>query len=519
VPTHHGKTAATPSRTSINALKVHQWYADWRKVQWDPLRRQSEPPHKHFFLVSIEARTLKRLSGIQRRSIAAHAKRSEDFGIQRFHDVERSHTIADFVKYGYPWSEMPKSKRESGSFDRFRKPGWLPTGVVVNILGPAADRNGLRVAKGDLVSIEDVDASTAKIVLPSKADRASWLPSALHPIEVIDGQHRLWAFDENSPAAYELPVIAFFDLDLSWQAYLFWSINITPKRINRSLAFDLYPLLRTEDWLDESLGAHRVYRETRAQELVESLYAHPLSPWYRRINMLGQTRAQSGDTRPLVSQNAWITSLLATLVKTWEPSRRGTGGLFGSEVGQDHSVLQWTRAQQAAFLIVAWQSTRDSVIRADEEWATSLRNLPGADEYAPFVSSYSLLTSDQGVRGVLSAFNDLCYVDSDRLVLDRWRMQEVTEGYDEASISAALNAINKQPVAAFLRAIAAQLALYDWRTSSTPGLSDDQQRLKTALRGGSGYRVIRNDLLQLLSGAKGAVGSAAKRVLALEERS
>ena len=68
---------------------------------------------------------------------------------------------------------------------------------------------------------------------------------------------------------FEVPVVAFRDLDVSWQAYLFYSVNVSPKRINRSLAFDLYPLLRTEDWLDQAEDTI-VYRESRAQELTES---------------------------------------------------------------------------------------------------------------------------------------------------------------------------------------------------------------------------------------------------------
>jgi hypothetical protein len=70
------------------------------------------------------------------------------------------------------------------------------------------------------------------------------------------------------------------------QAYLFWTINIKPKKINPSLAFDLYPLLREQIWLESGETVH-VYRESRAQELTEALWATPMSPWHRRINILG----------------------------------------------------------------------------------------------------------------------------------------------------------------------------------------------------------------------------------------
>ncbi|MFJ1288495.1 hypothetical protein, partial [Acinetobacter baumannii] len=80
------------------------------------------------------------------------------------------------------------------------------------------------------------------LILPAKYNVKDWNPD-LKPIEIIDGQHRLLAFDESDDydGDFELPVVAFYDLDITWQAYLFYTINIKPKKINTSLAFDLYP--------------------------------------------------------------------------------------------------------------------------------------------------------------------------------------------------------------------------------------------------------------------------------------
>ena len=47
---------------------------------------------------------------------------------------------------------------------------------------------------------------------------------------VVDGQHRLWAFDPSENLDFEIPVVAYHGLDVSWQAYLFWVINIKPKK-------------------------------------------------------------------------------------------------------------------------------------------------------------------------------------------------------------------------------------------------------------------------------------------------
>src|SRR5437899_10913966 len=183
----------------------------------------------------------------------------------------------------------PKRKAE-GSAD-LKKPGWLPTAILVNILRPKEKRNGVQIPESDLVRVED-NGQTAVLRLPKKFAGRNWEPEKVFPLEVIDGQHRLWAFEEFDPGDdFELPVVAFYGLDRGWQAYLFWSVNITPKKINRSLAFDLYPLLRQQSWLDKFEG-HSIYRETRCQELVEALWSHPSSPWQYRINMLGEGRDQ-----------------------------------------------------------------------------------------------------------------------------------------------------------------------------------------------------------------------------------
>ena len=166
---------------------------------------------------------------------------------------------------------------------------------------------------------------------------------------------------------FSLPVVAFYGLDISWQAYLFYTINIKPKRINTSLAFDLYPLLRTEDWLDEFEG-HPIYRETRAREITEALWSYPQSPWHNRIDMLG---GRGGS----VTQAAWIRSLLATFVKAYESRRVRVGGLFGAPLGEDRPVLEWSRAQQSAFIILIWQELREAVSVTEAPWANELRRL------------------------------------------------------------------------------------------------------------------------------------------------
>ncbi len=340
---------ATKPPQEIPALKVHQWLPEWNEVEWNSKAHQGKP-EPDFYLFTMSASALRRLSAVHRRSAAHGSKRSSDLGIQRYSDKERSAKIREFVHYGYPWSDLSTSQRASSKFSDLRKPGWIPTAIIVNILRPGDIRGGASISADDAILVEEHTNGSVLLRLPEASTDETWSPE-LAPIEVIDGQHRLLAFADGSlDADFQLPVVAFHGLDISWQAYLFWNINITPKRINASMAFDLIPLLRSEEWLDRFFG-HKIYRETRAQELVEALWLHTESPWRNRINMLGEPGRISGDKRPMVSQAAWVRSLMATYVKSWEASGIRIGGLFGAPMGDDETVLPWIRTQQAAYLL------------------------------------------------------------------------------------------------------------------------------------------------------------------------
>jgi DGQHR domain-containing protein len=429
----------------------------------------------------LPAVELRSLCGIARRSTSGLTPRAVDLGIQRQHDPERSVEIGNFVEFGFPWSTLSEAKRRSAEFHDLRKPGWLPTSVVINILQEGDVREAQEVAKDDLVDVMENEQGCL-LTLPYEKWSKDWNPSRLPPFEVIDGQHRLWAFDSHSDPSFELPVVAFHGLDVSWQAYLFWTINIKPKRINASLAFDLYPLLRAEDWLDRGEG-HSIYRETRSQELTETIWSYPDSPWYDRINMLGERKT------PWVSQAAWIRSLMATFVRRWDGQRSGAGGLFGSRVDDSQEVLGWSRAQQAAFLIYIWQRFYSAVTKSNAEWARNLR-LIAKKEQTPaslgdpsFYGRYSLINTDQGVRGYLHIVNDLCFRMASKMGLRGWNVKAIASASDSASVTAALKSLSKQDAVGSLAMIAQGLSTFDWRTSATPDLSDDERQRQSVFRG------------------------------------
>lgn len=487
---------------TIPAIKVRQWLNDWDKVTFDNKTRHK--PQEFFYVFSIKASVLKRLSKVYPRK--ANDRRHTEIGIQRKHDPERSDKIRDFVFGGFPWSDLSEQKQKSNEYSDLKMPGWLPTAIIANILAPNTQRGAKTIEKKHTIKINDSDL-IAQIILPDSVTDKNWDPD-IPPLEIIDGQHRLWAFekDEKLNGDFELPVVAFYNLDISWQAYLFYTINIKPKKINASLAFDLYPILRVQEWLERSPEGALIYKETRAQEIVEVLWSHSKSPWKDRINMLGET-----NTKTTVTQAALIRNLVATFVKT--STTRNLGGLYGSLL-KDGNPLVWDRTQQAAFIIYVWQIMVDNIKACEEPWATKLRTLykdPQAklfeeiskDEDPAFVSRYSLISTDQGVRGFLHIINDLVYYESSDLGINSitWQDEKVKEDrIDEADVTKAISQFKKSTkLNEFLSNLCAELAKFDWRTSSEPSLTDQERRSQMIFKGSSGYKELRMQLLQIIA--------------------
>jgi DGQHR domain-containing protein len=390
-----------------------------------------------------------------------------------------------------------------------QRPGWLPTAVVVNILAAGEVREGLEPLRAELaVGAPDLDGieagSAVELSVPSyDADDALDMTP---PFEVIDGQHRLWAFeDDEDTEDFYLPVVAFLHLDRNFQAYLFWSINIKPKKINTSLAFDLYPMLRSQDWLIGGEGL-KVYRESRAQELTEALWASAESPWYDRINMIGAKGV--GDKQP-VSQASFVRSLMASFVKPWD-SRFLAGGLYGHS---DSGGLDWNRAQQAAFLIAAWQEFVEAVGRMRPVWYRAIAQ-PGLAVVDVALGRQSMLASDQGVRAFMLILNEVTYLEQEQLGLSRWLLPPSEDSIDPEQVAEALASLDSTEIRVHLRAVAEAVATFDWRSSKAPGVRGSLEKEKAIYRGSGGYVALRRDVYKvLLDSSSPLVKRAAKRML------
>lgn len=494
--------------SKIPLIKVKQWLKSWDESDWS---KEGDNPPKEFYVGSISIALLRRLAGVGHRTIPDRLEGGDAQNYQRAHSSKRSKKIARYMDYGYPLSSQSGLDVEEHS--KLIHPGWLPTSILVNIIPEGNDgirrRGGEKVqlSNGHALSVEHHDGVDF-LVIPDCYRDGRGIDCKLEPVEVIDGQHRLFAVDYvtiDSEDDYEVPVVFFDGMNLDQQAYLFWVINVEPKKINPSLAFDLYPELRSKSWL-EGVEGIKVYQEHRAQELTEVLWRHPLSPWRGRVDLHG------GRVSGHVSNAALIRSLIASFVRRWGSDRK-IGGFFGS-VNGDY-VIPWNRSQQAAYLIVCWHHVHEAVLASTSEWVCRLREVAspaqkslGLDEAlsiyqenAPFSGAQSLLATDQGSRALLVVFNAMSQVAYDQLKLDSWDCGEAADDPDDHSVEAAVKDFARfEDANNFLRAIADDLINgMDWRTSSAPGLSPDEQLRQGAYRGSSGYRSLRNECLRILS--------------------
>ncbi|BCG92586.1 DGQHR domain-containing protein [Mesorhizobium sp. 131-2-1] len=477
--------------------------------------KQRAKPEPDAYLFALPASRLRALSGVFRRQRTA----TDATGLQRGLEVSRSHTIREYVKFGYPYGGLPDRQR-TPSNENLKKPGWLPTAIVVNILAPGVQRRDRTVAVADAVTISADDPVT-RITLPYQADDPTWRPSALPPIEIIDGQHRLWAFgEEELEGDFELPVVAFHNLDIGWQAYLFWAINVSPKKINPSHAFDLYPLLRTQDWL-EAQSELRVYREARAQELAEVLFTHPASPWQNRINMLGEKRSDAPqDAR--VTQAGWVRALSATFLS---PGGRGTNGLFSVDIPNRDlnraGPLRWSRALQSAILIALWKGVAAAVENGDAEWIRSFASdlelelglRPAGVE--AFLGPFTMLNQEQGVRAVLAVANDILFA----LATSNRDDFDIADSYsapgefaDQSTITQLIEDLEGTPLEAHIEALSRSIAEFDWRSSQMPELSTEQRLRAAAFRGSGGYALLRDEVLRFIAQRDGELKQVAARL-------
>ncbi|MBI3825587.1 MAG: DGQHR domain-containing protein [Candidatus Rokubacteria bacterium] len=182
-----------------------------------------------FYVFSLTAKTLLSVSYTSERT------RENRQGIQRGLNASRLREIGDYLQ------------------GRTAGPPLLPNAIIVSLSADAYFRDNY-------------------IHIPNRPSAEAF---------VLDGQHRLWSFDDEYSGSVDLPLVvsAFIDLPDEFKALVFRTINGTQRKINPSLVYDLIPMLRQTEWVE--------FEDRRAYYLVSSLNEDRDSPWHDKIGMVG----------------------------------------------------------------------------------------------------------------------------------------------------------------------------------------------------------------------------------------
>jgi DNA phosphorothioation-associated DGQHR protein 1 len=163
-------------------------------------------------------------------------------------------------------ASIPRTKEIARYIDSVESafPNSIILGANHTESGPLEDTSELR---WQLRKIED----RYFIEIPSEGKAAS----------IIDGQHRLLGFDHALPERQNMELLCavYFDLPLAYQAYLFATININQRKVDKSLAYEQFGYnLDTEEpkaWAPDKLAVF----------MTRKLNLDPASPFYQHIKL------------------------------------------------------------------------------------------------------------------------------------------------------------------------------------------------------------------------------------------
>lgn len=220
-------------------------------------------PMGSFFVFSLDAETLNQVAySLPARAEAKIKGESSDqsgygvFGSQRKESPSRLAEIAKFIA---------------------TSDATFPNAII---LGANYDEDGnLILEPAERWSVESTDCGYVLSI-----------PNGGRPVaSIIDGQHRLHAFQELPPGApqrkMQLLCVVFLDLPTAYHAYVFATINFNQKKVDRSLAYELFGF--DVEQREPSFWAP----ETLAVYLARVLNTEPTSPFFQRISHATDAKA------------------------------------------------------------------------------------------------------------------------------------------------------------------------------------------------------------------------------------
>ncbi len=193
------------------------------------------------------------------------------------------------------------------------------------------------------------------------------LPKSYHSINIIDGQHRLFAYDGLAQAKKDLIyVVAFEHMDLEDQIKTFIDINEKQTKVSPSLLWDLYPSILPKENI-----------KYRISILVKNLNESHDSPLF---GVIKYDSAPFSDSEPRLSLESICTAIKAE--KTVETIDRIMG------------LLNIPNSNDSIALILL------------QIWFNSIKNI-GFDHWNRKDPTLNLLRSNQGFGALLKVFSEV----------------------------------------------------------------------------------------------------------------
>jgi DGQHR domain-containing protein len=184
----------------------------------------------------------------------------------------------------------------------------FPTAIVISVDEKCA-------------SIETDTAGSSRLTLQGYQDSetADFRIEYEDIASIIDGQHRMKAFERVKGLEFQVNVAVFVGADDATKADIFSTVNLAQTKVNKSLVYDLFSLQKTRS------------SEKTCHEIVVALDEMKESPFFERIKRLGSaTEGRFGETLsqatvvkgilPYITDDALADRDIGKRFGFWDPS-------------------------------------------------------------------------------------------------------------------------------------------------------------------------------------------------------
>lgn len=217
--------------------------------------------------------------------------------------------------------------------------------------------------EGSYIGDPDNDQHKTKawrIVKKANDDLRLRIPSASAVAAIIDGQHRLGAFQETDESLHSMQLLCavYLDLPVPYQAYLFATINFNQKRVDKSQAYELY------GFDVESEPASAWTPDKLAVLLSRRLNVEDGSPFYHRIKIAAENREALGSSADHLVSTATVVEGILSLISQNPKLDRDKMAELSVEDGRSRSMLGTDKSPLRKEFLENQDATIYSVVKA-----------------------------------------------------------------------------------------------------------------------------------------------------------